>query len=77
MTSSPLQRELLVRAGTSTIPDLNHNDFYKIKVYIPSTEEQKKIGNFFKQLDDTIALHQQKVNYYKQLKKVVLHHMFI
>lgn len=77
LTSSPLQRELLVRAGTSTIPDLNHNDFYKIKVYIPSTEEQKKIGNFFKQLDDTIALHQQKVNYYKQLKKVVLHHMFI
>lgn len=42
LTSSPLQRELLVRAGTSTIPDLNHNDFYKIKVYIPSTEEQKK-----------------------------------
>nr|WP_309486100.1 restriction endonuclease subunit S [Haemophilus parahaemolyticus] len=26
-----------------------------------SLEEQTQIGNFFKQLDDTIALHQQEV----------------
>ncbi len=30
-------------------------------ILIPSIEEQEQIGNFFKQLDDTIALHQRKV----------------
>lgn len=30
-------------------------------IFIPDIEEQTKIGNFFKQLDDTITLHQRKV----------------
>lgn len=32
-------------------------------------EEQKKIGNFFKQLDDTIALQQRKLDLLKETKK--------
>ncbi len=35
----------------------------------PSEEEQQKIGTFFKQLDDTIALHQRKLDLLKETKK--------
>ena len=44
---------------------------------IPVTiEEQKKIGEFFKTLDDTIALHQQKLEVTKQFKQTMLKKMF-
>lgn len=41
-----------------------------------SLEEQQKIGSFFKQLDDTIALHQRKCEQTKELKKTMLQKMF-
>ena len=37
--------------------------------FVPSYEEQQKIGSFFKQLDDTIALHQRKLDLLKEQKK--------
>ncbi|XUB23965.1 type I restriction enzyme, S subunit [Enterococcus sp. MSG3327] len=40
-------------------------------------EEQNKISTFFKQLDDTINLHQTKLEKLKQLKKAFLQKMFI
>ena len=48
---------------------LNKKDFLKLKVMVPNREEQKKIGSFFKQLDDTIALHQRKLDLLKEQKK--------
>ena len=77
LTSIPIQKEILIRAGTSTIPDLNHKDFYKIKVYLPVFEEQQQIGSFFKQLDDTISLHQRKLDLLKEQKKGFLQKMFV
>ena len=76
LTSIPIQKEILIRAGTSTIPDLNHKDFYNIKVYLPIFEEQQRIGSFFKQLDDTIALHQRKLDLLKEQKKGYLQKIF-
>ncbi|MCT0446505.1 restriction endonuclease subunit S [Lactococcus cremoris] len=77
LTSIPIQKEILIRAGTSTIPDLNHKDFYNIKVYLPIFEEQQRIGSFFKQLDDTIALHQRMLDLLKEQKKGFLQKMFV
>ena len=48
-----------------------------IKSYIPTFEEQQKIGSFFKQLDDTIALHQRKLDLLKEQKKGFLQKMFL
>ncbi|WP_445928215.1 restriction endonuclease subunit S [Levilactobacillus sp. HBUAS70063] len=42
----------------------------------PSIEEQDKIGSFFKQLDDTITLHQRKLAKLKELKQGYLQKMF-
>jgi len=76
LNSAPIQKDILVRAGTSTIPDLNHNDFYEIKVATPKFEEQQRIGSFFKQIDDAIALHQRKLEKTKELKYAYLSEMF-
>ena len=42
-----------------------------------SLEEQQKIGSFFKQLDDTISLHQRKLDLLKEQKKGFLQKMFL
>ncbi len=39
---SKTQNTILKLAGTSTIPDLNHGDFYRIKISLPSLPEQQK-----------------------------------
>lgn len=46
-------------------------------VYSPSNEEQAQIGAFFKQLDDTIALHEQELDALKETKKAFLQKMFV
>ena len=76
LNSYPIQREILVRAGNSTIPDLNHNDFYGIKIYIPTIEEQIKIGTFLTKVDSLIALHQRKLEHLQEQKKGLLQKMF-
>ena len=43
---------------------------------IPSKDEQKQIGAFFKQLDQTITLHQRKLDLLKEQKKGYLQKMF-
>ena len=48
----------------------------QIKSSVPQIEEQTKIGSFFKQLDDTIALHQRKLTLLEQLKQTYLQQMF-
>ena len=56
------QNELKSRQVVSAQPGIYLGDLSKISIVIPETiKEQTKIGNFFKQLDDTIALHQRKV----------------
>ncbi|WP_273707029.1 restriction endonuclease subunit S [Leuconostoc mesenteroides] len=47
-----------------------------LEIPLPSLEEQEKIGSFFKQLDDTIALHQRKLDLLKEQKKGFLQKMF-
>ncbi|AEW57572.1 Type I restriction-modification system, specificity subunit S [Bacillus cereus F837/76] len=56
---------------------LNGETLKKIPITIPSFKEQTKIGDFFKQLDDTIALHQRELDALKETKKAFLHKMFV
>lgn len=57
----------------------NYNlyDFNRLMIPLPRLEEQKKIGAFINKLDDTIALHQQKLDFYKEQKKGFMQQMFI
>ena len=56
--------------------NLEIDSFYQIKIATPSIKEQEKIGSFFKQLDDTIDLHQRKLDLLKEQKKGYLQKMF-
>ena len=56
---------------------LNGSVMKKITINIPSYQEQIIIGNFFKQLDDTIALHQKELAKYQQIKAACLEKMFV
>ena len=60
------------------MPRADWNLISNIEFYIPkSNEEQKKVGNFFSQLDKTITLHQRKLDTLKKLKQGMLQQMFI
>ena len=68
---------VLERSTGTSYPAINSNDLAKLSVNVPSTnDEQKKIGTFFKQLDNTIALHQRKLDLLKRLKQAYLQKMF-
>lgn len=48
----PVTQNLILKlAGTSTIPDLNHSDFYRIKITKPTLTEQQKIADFLGSVD--------------------------
>lgn len=59
------------------VPSLSKTVINSVSVSVPSYEEQQKIGSFFKQLDDTIALHQRELDSLKKMKKSLLQMMFV
>lgn len=62
--------------GTTSVAAVYPKDLNSIKFWIPSANEQQKIGALFKQIDDTIALHQRQLDNFKELKKAMLQKMF-
>lgn len=60
----------------STIKRLYNDNFLKTKFMMPSTTEQKKIGEYFSKLDNLITLHQRKFDELKTAKKYFLQNMF-
>ena len=58
--------------------NISAQDFFETELIISTnTEEQARIGCYFKQLDDTIALHKQKTTCLQILKNSLLNKMFI
>jgi len=76
---SPLfQTKLKANASGGTAKGIGMKEFAKMSATIPvSVEEQIKIGNFFKQLDDTISLQQRELDALKETKKAFLQKMFV
>ncbi|QGH01941.1 restriction endonuclease subunit S [Streptococcus dysgalactiae subsp. dysgalactiae] len=73
-----IQSDLLKRkAETSSQANLNLAKLKEMNLNIPKLKEQQKIGSFFQQLDETIALHQRKLDLLKEQKKGFLQKMFV
>jgi type I restriction enzyme, S subunit len=70
------KKRLLDSAAGSNQKALTMVKMREITVDFPSEDEQKKIGAFFKSLDDTIALPQRKLDLLKEQKKGYLQKMF-
>ena len=65
-----LIQNLIIRyAGTTTIPDLKHGDFYKLPVVIPSLKEQEKIASILSEVDEKISKYKNKKQKLEELKK--------
>ena len=58
-------------------PGVNAQEYANFSIMVPSRGEQVKLGNFFKQLDNAIALHQCKIEKLAKAKKVLLAAMFV
>ncbi|MCY8309412.1 restriction endonuclease subunit S [Bacillus vallismortis] len=71
-----LQTELHAVQGTS-IKGITKEELMNKKIIVPvEIDEQQKIGSFFKKLDETITLHQRKLELLKNMKKSLLQKMF-
>ncbi|MEH6849432.1 restriction endonuclease subunit S [Bacillus pseudomycoides] len=77
MLNSTIKKQVSLEAEGTGQRVLSLKKFKNINVVIPGIQEQIKIGNFFKQLDDTITLHQRELNSLKNLKKSLLQQMFV
>ncbi|WP_239056140.1 restriction endonuclease subunit S [Streptococcus thermophilus] len=65
-----------VLVESTGVPQLTAPQLGNYKIFFPTGEEQQKIGSFFKQLDDIIALYQRKLDLLKEQKKGFLQKMF-
>ncbi|MGG0594605.1 restriction endonuclease subunit S [Bacillus altitudinis] len=72
-----IQKKMKRASAGSTIFYISRKQFEEMIGSFPTLEEQTQIGNFFKQLDETIALHEQELNILKQTKKAFLQKMFV
>ena len=58
--------------------NISSTDFFDTELKFPKElKEQEQIGNFFKQLDNLISLHQRKLEHLQKQKKALLQQMFI
>ncbi len=69
LTSERTQYIIQKLAGTSTIPDLNHSDFYSIQINLPELEEQQKIGAVLTTADNQIKALQEQLKKLKSQKQ--------
>ena len=60
----------------STFESLNSDNIKNADVLIPDVAEQKKIGEYFANLDHLITLHQRKLEKLQNIKKSMLEKMF-
>lgn len=77
-----IQRDQFVKVvldhctGTS-YPAINANVLAEIHVMIPTPEEQKKIGTYFRTLDELISQHATQLQKLQQIKSACLEKMFV
>ena len=77
LRSSVVRKKITFLAQGISRYNISKNKVMDIAVPIPVIEEQTKIGEFFKQLDDIINLQQQELEKLKQTKQAFLQKMFI
>jgi len=65
----------LVQVGA--LPSYNAGDVEGMEIMLPKVSEQRKIGEYFRNLDNLITLHQRKLDKLKNIKKSMLDNMFV
>ncbi|MGF7281102.1 restriction endonuclease subunit S [Enterococcus faecium] len=77
LTTDKFIFQVLNRSTGSSYPAINSTDLIKIKIAIPQNElESFKIGRILDLINQTITLHQRKLDQLNQLKEALLQQMF-
>ncbi|WP_448970578.1 restriction endonuclease subunit S [Neisseria sp.] len=77
LTNGKNRQELAKKAQGKSVVHLRNDDLKSCKILFPSLAEQTQIGNFFRQLDETIVLQSAEVEKLNQLKKGLLAAMLV
>ena len=74
--SAKLKRYGETMGSGSTFTEVSGKQMKKMSLHIPNINEQAKIGNMLKILDQTITLHEEKKRQLERLKNALLQKMF-
>ena len=69
LESPHYQKIIMAKAGTTTIPDINHGDFYSIPFACPNYDEQKQIASILSKVDEHIQDNKKELKHLQGLKK--------
>ena len=72
-----LKRYGEVTGAGSTFVEVSGKQMEQMNLMIPSLEEQKHVSQLFELMDDTITLHQRKLEHLQLQKKALLQQMFV
>lgn len=64
-------------ASEGTMQIVNKSEFSNLSTLLPTLEEQQKIGEFFKTLDEKIESEEKKLEKLKKMKEAFLEEMFV
>jgi len=70
-----IQEEVKALAGTTTIPDLNHGDFYSLKFLKPPFPEQHYIAGVLSQIDKTIEKEEKYKEKFERIKQGLMENL--
>lgn len=71
------QKKLNLLASGGTAKGVSQKVLSKLTIKFPSLQEQEKIGNFFKILDERIILQEEKIEKLENMKRAYLSEMFV
>ncbi len=65
-----------MRGAGTKVQNISKPNVENFQIFVPNFDEQSKIGTFFKQVDEAIALHQRQLANCKELKKGMIQKIF-
>ena len=71
------ERFIRITSQRSGQPGVNAQEYSGFEFSLPSYKEQKKIGEYFRNLDHLITLHQRELGKLQSIKKALLEKMFV
>ena len=77
LRSSSMRKKITFLAQGISRYNISKNKMMDIEMPIPSIDEQKQIGEYFRNLDNLITLHQRELEKLQNIKKSMLEKMFV
>lgn len=76
-TTVLIRNQIMSQATNSANKNISQSVLMNLNLFIPTKDEQSKIGFIFSELDKCITLHQRKLDKLQEVKKGLLQKMFV